>query len=157
MGDIVSESTGDFISVRLGDFVGIRNRGQGKTQTKVFALFDNPHSWNAKTAYVSMTRHKAEVNLYASADVASDEPTLARLMARTSEDSASIAYNVFGAVKAWLSERIAELADLRKRMGSGEGLDLREWRRPTVSTSKRVKRARSTPSSQLNRPGRPPR
>ena len=59
---------------------------------RVLALFDNPFAWSAKATYVAMTRHKAEVNLYASQDIASDEPTLARLMSRVSDDAASIAY-----------------------------------------------------------------
>lgn len=144
-----------FTSWGLG-YSGTVYRAQGKTQTKVFALFDNPYSWNAKTAYVAMTRHKNEVNLYASADIASDEPTLAKLMSRVSDDSASIAYSILEASKTPLSGQRSELADLRKRMGLGEGLDLKEWLTPTRSTSKKARGARSIPS-QPNQPRRSPK
>jgi Ti-type conjugative transfer relaxase TraA len=130
-----------FTSWGLG-YSGTVYRAQGKTQTRVFALFDNPYSWSAKTAYVAMTRHRTEVNLYASTDIASDELTLAKLMSRISEDAASVAYNVLESANTTLSNQRAELADLRKRMGLGEGPDLNEWHTPTRSPSKKLERSR---------------
>ena len=73
-------------------YAGTVYRGQGKTQTEVFALYDNSFAWNPKTAYVGMTRHRASVQLYASRDLARDDQQLARQMGRTAPDGASLRY-----------------------------------------------------------------
>jgi hypothetical protein len=73
-------------------YAGTVYRGQGKTQTEVQALYDNAFSWNTRTAYVGMTRHKETVQLYVPTSLAADELALARQMGRTMRDEASMAY-----------------------------------------------------------------
>lgn len=67
-------------------------RGQGKTHTEVYALYDSAFAWNARTAYVGMTRHRERVELYVSTDLAEDEVALARQMTRKVRDEASLAW-----------------------------------------------------------------
>ncbi|WP_298280528.1 AAA family ATPase [uncultured Bradyrhizobium sp.] len=118
-GALVSFDPATFQKWGLG-YSGSIYRGQGNTRLKVYALYDHPLAWNARTAYVAMTRHRAEVQLYASHDLAADEATLARLMARIDEDAASISYELHSPEKSPLQERKAALAELRKRMGLSE-------------------------------------
>jgi len=73
-------------------YAGTVYRGQGKTQTDVYALYDNAFAWNARTAYVGLTRHKSRIELYVSTDLAPDEPGLARRMSRQFRDEASLAW-----------------------------------------------------------------
>jgi hypothetical protein len=88
--DVVFDS-GSFKEFGLG-YAGTVYRGQGKTQTDVYALYDNVFAWNARTAYVGMTRHKARVELYVSKDLASNEIMLGRLMAQKFREEASLAW-----------------------------------------------------------------
>ncbi|TWB21116.1 AAA family ATPase [Nitrospirillum bahiense] len=73
-------------------YAGTVYRGQGKTQLQVYALYDNAFAWHARTAYVGLTRHKAEVDLYVSTDLAASEQVLAAQMSRSSDDEASLSY-----------------------------------------------------------------
>lgn len=66
-------------------YAGTVYRGQGKTQLEVLALYDNPAGWNARAAYVGMTRHKAEVRLYVGRDMAANREVLARRMSRADD------------------------------------------------------------------------
>ncbi len=91
-------------------YAGTVYRGQGKTRTEVYALYDNIFAWNAKTAYVGLTRHRDRVELYVSQDLAPSEASLAAQMSRQSQDRASV---------AWATE--AEIHDLRKGRGEREG------------------------------------
>jgi Ti-type conjugative transfer relaxase TraA len=79
----------EFRQFGLG-YAGTVYRGQGKTQTDVYAIYDNSFAWNARTAYVGMTRHQNKVGLYVSRDLARDEIALARQMARRYPDEASL-------------------------------------------------------------------
>lgn len=73
-------------------YAGTVYRGQGKTQTEVYALYDSQVAWNARTAYVGMTRHKTRVELYVSRDLAANEIDLAGYMARRFREEASLAW-----------------------------------------------------------------
>jgi len=73
-------------------YAGTVYRGQGKTQTDVYALYDNIFAWNARTAYVGLTRHKSKVELYVSRDLAPDETALARRMSAKFRDQSSLAW-----------------------------------------------------------------
>ena len=90
-GRIVAFDTGSFREFALG-YAGTVYRGQGKTQTEVYALYDNAFAWNARTAYVGLTRHKSRVELYVSRDLAPDEIALGNRMARRFRDEASLAW-----------------------------------------------------------------
>jgi hypothetical protein len=58
----------------------------------VYALYDNNAAWNARTAYVGLTRHKSDVELYVSLDLAENEIDLAKKMARRFREEASLAW-----------------------------------------------------------------
>jgi Ti-type conjugative transfer relaxase TraA len=90
-GHDVTFNSGSFKEFGLG-YAGTVYRGQGKTQTDVYALYDNVFAWNARTAYVGMTRHQARVELYVSRDLASNEVMLGRLMAKKFREEASLAW-----------------------------------------------------------------
>ena len=81
-------------------YAGTVYRGQGKTQTNVYALYDNIFAWNARTAYVGLTRHKNRVELYVSRDLARDEIALSRQMAQRFREEASL---------SWLTREEAQL------------------------------------------------
>ena len=88
---ILAFDTGSFREFALG-YAGTVYRGQGKTQTEVYALYDNAFAWNARTAYVGLTRHKSRVELYVSRDLAPDEISLGNRMAQRFRDDASLAW-----------------------------------------------------------------
>lgn len=121
-GTVVVFDPAKFSQWGLG-YCGSVYRGQGKTQLRVFAFYDNAYAWNAKSAYVGLTRHKAEVRLYCSRDLATDEPTLARQMSRVSEQSASIRFEVRIDQNSAVSDTRKELAELRRRMGLADQPD----------------------------------
>ena len=60
-------------------------RGQGKTQTRVYALYDHAFAWSASTAYVALTRHREALRLFVSRDLAADEAVLVRQMSRSQD------------------------------------------------------------------------
>jgi Ti-type conjugative transfer relaxase TraA len=83
--------TSTFKEYALG-YAGTVYRGQGKTQTDVYALYDNIFAWNARTAYVGLTRHKSRVELYVSTDLVPDENALGNRMSRRFREEASLAW-----------------------------------------------------------------
>ena len=90
-GHVVMFDTNHFNQFGLG-YAGTVYRGQGKTQTEVYALYDNAFAWNARTAYVGMTRHKARIELYVPRDLGVNEIVLGRQMAQRFQDEASLAW-----------------------------------------------------------------
>jgi len=88
---VVMFDTATFKEYALG-YAGTVYRGQGRTQTDVYALYDNVFAWNARTAYVGMTRHKSTVELYVSRDLAPNELILGEQMSRRFRDDASLAW-----------------------------------------------------------------
>lgn len=75
-------------------YAGTVYRGQGKTQLEVMALYDNPVGWNARAAYVGLTRHKAQVDLFVGRDMAAEIGMLGHQMSRSDEIGASIRFGV---------------------------------------------------------------
>jgi|GEM_PF-924490 len=92
----------EFKEFGLG-YSGTVYRGQGKTQAEVYALYDSSFAWNARTAYVGLTRHQAEINLYVSTDLAANELQLASQISRDTGQEASVTYAT-----------AAEVVDLQK-------------------------------------------
>ena len=90
-GRVVAFDTATFKEFGLG-YAGTVYRGQGRTQTDVYALYDNVFAWNARTAYVGLTRHKNRVELYVSRDLAGDEIGLGKQMSRRFRDESSLAW-----------------------------------------------------------------
>ena len=66
-------------------YAGTVYRGQGKTQTQVYALYDHAFAWSASTAYVALTRHREALRLFVSRDLAADEAVLVRQMSRSQD------------------------------------------------------------------------
>lgn len=122
-------------------YAGTVYRGQGKTQLEVYALYDNAFAWNARTAYVGMTRHKASVNLYVSTDLAADEIALARQMGRVQREEASLAY----ATAAEVVELDKARSDRGGRDGGGDG----EGRSAMQQPGGRKKQAEETPLPEI--------
>lgn len=85
----VTFDTREFNEYALG-YAGTVYRGQGKTQTEVYALYDHIWAWNSRTAYVGMTRHSDRVELYVSRDLADSEWVLAAQMEHKFHDGASL-------------------------------------------------------------------
>lgn len=73
-------------------YTGTVYRGQGKTQSQVYALYDHPLAWHARTSYVGFTRHKKDLALFVPRTLAPDERALARQMARHDVGSMSVVY-----------------------------------------------------------------
>ena len=90
-GRTVAFNTQTFKEFGLG-YAGTVYRGQGKTQPEVYALYDNVFAWNARTAYVGLTRHQNRVELYVSRDLAPNEIALGEQMAHRFREEASLAY-----------------------------------------------------------------
>ena len=107
----VEFDAGSFNQFGLG-YAGTVYRGQGKTQTEVYALYDHTYAWNARTAYVGLTRHTDRVELYVSRDLAGDELILGEQMARKVRDGASL---------EWATR--AEIIELQRARGGRDGRD----------------------------------
>ena len=90
-GKMIEFDSETFREFGLG-YAGTVYRGQGKTQTEVYALYDNIFAWNARTAYVGLTRHQSNVELYVSRDLARNEIELASFMGRQFREEASLAW-----------------------------------------------------------------
>ena len=73
-------------------WAGTVYRGQGKTQLRAYALYDNEFAWSAAACYVALTRHKASVDLYVGKDKASNLQQLARQIERRIKPGASIEF-----------------------------------------------------------------
>jgi Ti-type conjugative transfer relaxase TraA len=121
-GQVVEWDSASFKEYAYG-YAGTIYRGQGRTQTDVYALYDSPFAWNARTAYVGMTRHKSRIELYVSNDLAPDEIGLAKRMSRQFRDEASLAWatpdEVRGRTAAGKEAGKAEIAE-GKVPGKGE-------------------------------------
>ena len=50
-------------------YSGTGYKGQGKTQPRVAAVYDNPYAWDARAAYVIGTRHRDHYQLFVSRDL----------------------------------------------------------------------------------------
>jgi len=107
----------EFKEFGLG-YAGTVYRGQGKTQTEVYALYDNVFAWNARTAYVGLTRHTDRVELYVSRDLAPDEPALAQRMSRRMHDEPSLAWATEDEIQKPQKEKDGKERDNGKASGS---------------------------------------
>lgn len=71
-------------------YAGTIYKGQGRTFDEVY-LYHSQH-WKDSDTYVALTRHRDDVKLFVSTEVAYDNTELARQMARHEDNSASLAY-----------------------------------------------------------------
>ena len=70
-------------------YSGTGYKGQGKTQPRTAAVYDNPYAWDARAAYVIGTRHRDDYRLFVSRDLAPDLEALAEQILRGRDDRGS--------------------------------------------------------------------
>jgi ATP-dependent exoDNAse (exonuclease V) alpha subunit len=70
-------------------YSGTGYKGQGKTQVKTAAVYDNPYAWDSRASYVIGTRHRDEYQLFVPRDLAPDLATLSGQIMRQREDRGS--------------------------------------------------------------------
>ena len=134
-GKVVSFDPSKFQDFGHG-YAGTVYRGQGKTQTEVYALYDNPYAWNARTAYVGMTRQKEIVQLYVPKELASDLDKLARQMGRRQEAGSSLDFQAKHEPISLTERQLAMLAQ--------KGEQLSEfWNRTRTAITEKVTEVRS--------------
>ncbi|MCA7121286.1 MAG: hypothetical protein LGL72_18240, partial [Acidibrevibacterium sp.] len=78
-----------FISVRRSNKGEAGYKGQGKTQPRTAAVYDNPFAWDARAAYVIGTRHRDDYRLFVPRDLAPDLDALAEQILRPRDDRGS--------------------------------------------------------------------
>lgn len=133
-GKSVSFDPQNFKDFGLG-YAGTVYRGQGKTQTEVYALYDNVFAWNARTAYVGLTRHTDRVELYVSRDLAPDEPALAQRMSRRMHDEPSLSWATEDEIQKTGKEKSGKERDDGKDSGN-QSLPFAKDRERTSQASK---------------------
>lgn len=67
-------------------YSGTGYKGQGKTQPRTAAVYDNPYAWDARAAYVIGTRHKEDYRLFVPRELAPDLAALTGQIMRQRED-----------------------------------------------------------------------
>ncbi len=70
-------------------YSGTGYKGQGKTQPRTAAVYDNPYAWDARAAYVIGTRHRDDYRLFVPRDLAPDLGALAEQILRRRDDRGS--------------------------------------------------------------------
>jgi hypothetical protein len=70
-------------------YSGTGYKGQGKTQVKTAAVYDNPYAWDSRAAYVIGTRHRDEYQLFVPRELAPDLATLSGQIMRQRVDRGS--------------------------------------------------------------------
>ena len=70
-------------------YSGTGYKGQGKTQVKTAAVYDNPYAWDMRAAYVIGTRHKEDYQLFVPRELAPDLAALTGQIVRQREDKGS--------------------------------------------------------------------
>jgi Ti-type conjugative transfer relaxase TraA len=87
-------------------YSGTGYKGQGKTQVKTAAVYDNPYAWDMRAAYVIGTRHRQDYQLFVPRELAPDLTALTSQVMRQRGDKGSS-----------LRFEAAEAYDMRHRMG----------------------------------------
>lgn len=67
-------------------YSGTGYKGQGKTQPRTTAVYDNAYAWDVRAAYVIGTRHREDYRLFVPRELASDLMTLTGQIMRQRED-----------------------------------------------------------------------
>jgi hypothetical protein len=70
-------------------YSGTGYKGQGKTQLRTAAVYDNPYAWDARAAYVIGTRHREDYRLFVPRELAPDLAALTGQIMRQREDKGS--------------------------------------------------------------------
>ena len=85
-------------------YAGTVYRGQGKTQTEVFALYDHDFAWSPSTSYVALTRQTDRVTLHVPEELAADRAALIRQMGRARNVGTSLDFAVLDELAPILRE-----------------------------------------------------
>ncbi|MDE0407676.1 MAG: AAA family ATPase, partial [Alphaproteobacteria bacterium] len=109
-GALVSFDPERFEGWALG-YAGTVYRGQGKTQTEVFALYDHAFAWSPSTSYVALTRQTERVVLHVPEELAADRTALIRQMGRARNIETSLGFTVRDELAPALRENLDRLAD----------------------------------------------
>jgi hypothetical protein len=88
-GVTVSFDPREYKGFALG-YAGTVYKGQGKTQTDVYALHGS--TWNNRTSYVGATRHKGDFTLYVDNERVKSFEQLTRSMSRSQEHASTLGY-----------------------------------------------------------------
>ena len=88
-GVTVSFDPREYKGFALG-YAGTVYKGQGKTQTDVYALHGS--TWNNRTSYVGATRHKGDFTLYVDSEKVKSFEQLTRSMSRSQERASTLGY-----------------------------------------------------------------
>lgn len=67
-------------------YSGTGYKGQGKTQPRTAAVYDNPYAWDARAAYVIGTRHREDYRLFVPREMAPDLAVLSGQIMRQRQD-----------------------------------------------------------------------
>lgn len=70
-------------------YSGTGYKGQGKTQPRTAAVYDNPYAWDSRAAYVIGTRHRDDYQLFVPKELAPDLRTLVGQIEKKREDRGS--------------------------------------------------------------------
>lgn len=70
-------------------YSGTGYKGQGKTQPRTSAVYDNPYAWDARAAYVIGTRYREDYRLFVPRELAPDLAALTGQIVRQREDKGS--------------------------------------------------------------------
>ena len=92
-------------------YAGTVYRGQGKTQTEVFALYDHDFAWSPSTSYVALTRQTDRVTLHVPEELAADRDALIRQMGRARRLATSLDFAVLDELAPEVRENLDRLAD----------------------------------------------
>lgn len=109
-GVTVSFDPREYKGFALG-YAGTVYKGQGKTQTDVYAL--HGVTWNNRTTYVGATRHKGDFTLYVDSEKVKSFEQLTRSMSRSKDRASTLGY---------LDERQANQVKERGRDRDGPAL-----------------------------------
>ncbi len=102
-------------------YAGTVYRGQGKTQTEVFALYDHPFAWSPSTSYVALTRQTERVVLHVPVELAADRAALIRQMGRARNVETSLGFAVRDELAPALRETLDRLSDAEAGLGAARG------------------------------------
>jgi len=87
-GETVSFDPAAYDQWGLG-YSGTGYKGQGKTQPRTAAVYDNAYAWDNRAAYVIGTRHREDYRLFVPKELAPDLATLAGQIEKPREDRGS--------------------------------------------------------------------
>ena len=158
-GETVSFDPASYDKWGLG-YSGTGYKGQGKTQPRTAAVYDNAYAWDSRAAYVIGTRHREDYQLFVPKDLAPDLATLAGQIEKQREDrGASLRFEAAarqpGAAEREFAERVAagkaaareRLAAYKQEKLAGAARSLvSEWDRLTADYHKALPALETDPS-----------